>query len=227
MKENKLLIWDIDGTLLHCGCCGRDALNQTFFEMYGLKDVFSKAKIGGALDAVILNEILKATNTPSENKGMILEKYGQVLKQILDEYQNNILLPGIKNILDYVEQHDNIFNTITTSNFEIGARIKLDSHDLNVHFPTGGFGDIERKKWEAAIEAIQKSEELYGVDFIKENIYIIGDTWYDIECAKKLGAQSISVATGWVEYDILKEYSPDYIFRDFSDYNQFIDIILD
>ena len=141
------------------------------------------------------------------------------------EFEHNIILPGIQEILDYVKDSRCTYNTITTSNFEIGARIKLESHDLNSYFPVGGFGDVEREKWDAAKEAIQKTQEYYKVEFKKENIYIIGDTWYDIECAKKLGIQSVAVATGWVEYDVLKKHSPDYIFNDLSHYNQFINII--
>lgn len=223
--ENKLLIWDIDGTLLHCGACGRNALNQTFQELFDIEDAFSNVKIGGAMDAVILKDILKTAGIPIEHKEKILKKYGQVLKQALAEFENNVVLPGVQEILDYVKTSHDTFNTITTSNFEIGARIKLASHNLNSYFPVGGFGDVVGEKWDAAAEAIHKAEAYYQVEFKKENVYIIGDTWYDIECAKKLGIQSVAVATGWVEYDVLKKHEPNYIFKDLRYYHQFLKII--
>ncbi len=199
---------------MHCGGCGREALNETFKELFDIDNAFEYAKIGGAMDATLLNEILKKSGISQDKKKDILNKYGEKLIKILKEYEQNRILPGIKEILEETQRHNHIYNTIATSNFEIGARIKLDSHGLNPYFVTGGFGDIEKEKWHAAQKAIEETENLFNVRFKKHNIYIIGDTWYDIECANKLGIKSIAVATGWVSYEELKSYHPDFIYKE-------------
>lgn len=223
--RNKLLVWDIDGTLVHCGSCGRDALNETFKELFHIENAFENVKIGGAMDSVLLNEVLEKSGISMNYKGEFLQKYGINLKKVLEDYKFNIILPGIKEILNYTHHHKHIYNTIATSNFEIGAKTKLDSHGLNSYFVTGGFGDIEREKWHAVNVAIVQTEKFFNVEFKKEDIYIIGDTWYDIECAQKIGVKSVAVATGWVEYEKLQSYNPDYIFKDLTDYSAFINLL--
>ncbi len=224
--RNILLVWDIDGTLIHCGSCGREALNETFKDLYGIDNAFKYAKIGGAMDSVLLNNIIEKSGISKEDKESIIDKYGKTLMKMLKEYKQNRLLPGIKEILEYTKGHHHIYNTLATSNFEIGARIKLDSHGLNSYFLTGGFGDIEREKWHAVEQAINQTEKHFHISFRKQDIYIIGDTWYDIECANKLGIKSIAVATGWVPYEELVAYHPDFIYRDLSDFNSIMGTIL-
>ncbi len=224
--RNILLVWDIDGTLIHCGSCGRQALNETFGDLYGINNAFQYAKIGGAMDSVLLNNILKESGISPADKEKIINKYGKNLMRILKEYKENRLLPGIKQILEYTKRYNHIYNTLATSNFEIGARIKLESHGLNSYFVTGGFGDIEREKWHAVEQAVKQTEKHFNACFMKQNIYIIGDTWYDIECAKKLGFKSIAVATGWVPYEELVDYHPNFIYRDLSDFNCIMSTIL-
>ena len=220
-----LFVWDIDGTLIHCGSCGREALNDTFRELFNVGNAFKHAKLGGKTDSVVLEEIFRQYNISEEKKPLILETYGIALKKSLDSYKNNRVLPGIKNILEFSKTNKNIYNTIATSNFEIGARIKLDVHGLNPYFLTGGFGDTAKEKWQSAIQAVKDTEKLYEIEFEKENIYIIGDTWYDIECAKKLGVKSIAVATGWVSYEDLKACDSDFLFKDLENYQSILNII--
>lgn len=220
--ENILLIWDIDGTLMHCGSCGREALNKTFMNLFNIENAFQYAEIGHAMDAVLLKKILCEAGISLDKKEDILNKYAFMLRKELEAYKDNRILPGVREILDYTHQQAYIYNCITTSNFEIGARIKLESHHLNAYFVTGGFGDIENEKWHAVQKAIEETESNYHIRFKKENIYIIGDTWYDVECAKRVGVKSIAVATGWTSFETLESYKPDYIFKDLSDYNRII-----
>lgn len=218
----KLILWDLDGTLMHCGADGTKALNETFRKLYGVEDAFTKAGIGHAMDAVILDRIMERNSLNKEELDKVKEEYVGILNSILNRNPDKRILPGVKEILDHIRCSEYNFNALITSNLRIGAETKLKSVGLDQFFHVGGFGDDYGEKWDAALKGITEAEDYYGVIFEKENIYIIGDSVYDIECAKKIEAVSIGVATGWAGYEMLKEREPDYLYEDLSDWNTFI-----
>lgn len=223
--DNKLILWDIDGTLMYCGSNGTQALNETFYQLYGIDNAFSGGGIGGAMDSIILDNIMEKHSISKNDKEEIMSLYIQLLENILSQNEEKKILPGIKELLEYIKNDPYIYGCILTSNFKVGAEVKLKSLGLSDYFSTGGYGDIYGEKWHAAISAIKETEQFYRINFKKDNIYIIGDTWYDIECARKLGIKSIAVATGWVDYDRLKDHGSDYLFEDLSQYQDMIRII--
>lgn len=223
--HNKLIFWDIDGTLLHCGSDGTKALNLTFNELYGIENAFSKVGIGSAMDSVILDRIMEAFNLNKRDLERVKDVYQGILIDILDKNTTKRILPGIKELLDYIENSKNKFNALLTSNLKIGAEAKLSSLGLNEYFHIGAFGDKYGEKWHAAETGIEEAEDFFGLKFSKDNIYIIGDSAYDIECAKKLGIVSVGVATGWISYEELKLHEPDYLFQDLSDWRS-LDFLL-
>jgi len=225
MKSNngkKLIFWDLDGTLMHCGADGTRALNETFLKLYGIEDAFTKAGIGHAMDAVILDRIMETNRLDKGELDLVKKEYIGILEAILSRNPNKRILPGIREILDHIRDSEQSFNALLTSNLRSGAETKLKSVGLDRYFPVGGFGDDHGEKWDAALKGIREAEDYYGIPFEKENIYIIGDSIYDIECARRIEAVSIGVATGWAEYDMLKERKPDYLYEDLSDWKTFI-----
>lgn len=221
-NSKKLILWDLDGTLMHCGSSGTRALNETFRKLYGIEDAFTKAGIGHAMDAVILDRIMERNNLDKIGLDRVKEEYIEILDSILRQNSDKRVLPGIKELLEYIDVSGNIFNALLTSNLRIGAETKLKSVGLERFFHVGGFGDDYGEKWDAALKGILEAEDYYGVPFDKKNIYIIGDSIYDIECAKKIAVVSISVATGFAEYEMLKNNEPDYLYEDLSDWKKLV-----
>jgi len=219
-KKNYLVLWDLDGTLMHCGADGTKALNRTFLELYGVEDAFSKAGIGSAMDAVILERILTNLNLDKSELERIKKVYINILHHILEENKNKRILPGVQEMLEHIRTSGNCFSALLTSNLRGGAETKLKSVGLDQYFHVGGFGDDIGEKWDAALKGIAEAKAHYNVDFQNENIYLIGDGAYDIECAKKLGIISIGVATGWMDYEVLKSHEPDYLFKDLSNWRE-------
>jgi phosphoglycolate phosphatase-like HAD superfamily hydrolase len=215
-NEKTLILWDIDGTLMHCGADGTTALNETFRKLYGVEDAFSKAGIGHAMDAVILDRILESNRLDKSGLELIKEEYIRILDSVLKRNPNKRILPGIKELLEHIHKSECSFNALLTSNLRIGAETKLKSVGLDAYFPVGGFGDDFGEKWDSALKGIQAAEEHYCEKFEKENIYIIGDSIYDIKCAKKINVVSIGVATGWADYEMLEMEGPDYLYQDLS-----------
>ncbi len=223
-QENKLILWDLDGTLMHCGADGTRALNETFRRLYGLDEAFSKAGIGHAMDAVILDRIMEKNNLDKEELDQVKKTYIEILEFILSRNPLKRVLPGVRELLEYISASENIFNALLTSNLRTGAETKLKSVGLDEYFPVGGFGDDYGEKWDAALKGIREAENYYGRSFGKENIYIIGDSIYDIECAKRIGVISIGVSTGFAEYELLERTGPDYLYRDLSQWETLIQV---
>ncbi len=223
-KNSKLILWDIDGTLMHCGSDGTKALNETFLRLYGIEEAFSKAGIGHAMDSVILNRILKSNKLDKSELVKVKEEYINILHTVLNQNQNKRILPGIKELLAYIHKSQSSYSALLTSNLRSGAETKLKSVGLHQFFSVGGFGDDYGEKWDAAFKAIQEAESHYDVKFENENICMIGDSIYDIECAKKIQVISIGVATGFAPYEMLKKKEPDYLYEDLSDWKKIVDI---
>ena len=220
ISKIKLILWDIDGTLMHCGSDGTKALNRTFFELYGVENAFARAGIGSAMDGVILHRIMDSFGLDKSNMENVKRQYVGILEEILNENQSKTVLPGVLELLEYIDHSENCFNALLTSNLKQGAVTKLQSVGLSKYFHVGGFGDDYGEKWDAAIKGITEAEKYYNVFFPQENIYLIGDSAYDIQCAKKMGINSIGVATGWMDFEVLKSHEPDYLYKDLSHWNQ-------
>ncbi len=220
-----LILWDIDGTLMSCGADGTKALNQTFFELTGVENAVGEIKVGTAMDAMIVDRLMKHFQIPREKREEILDRFFQNLKEILQKDQNKRVLPGVREILSLLQKNPRFQMGLLTSNFKAGADMKLESVGLGGIFTMGGYGDIYGEKWHAARLVIEEAQRNLEKTYEKENIYLIGDTWYDIECARRLGIRSIAVATGWMGAEQLKEKNPDYFFYTLEDTRRFFDVI--
>jgi phosphoglycolate phosphatase-like HAD superfamily hydrolase len=223
--ENKLILWDIDGTLLFCGSDGTRALNKTFHDLYSIVNAFESSSIGGALDSVIIENIIRKFSILNPNKEEIIKVYVDNLKEILNNNSEKRILPGAHEIVSHVSNSKNVFNGILTSNLKEGAKVKLSSVGLEKFFWVGGYGDHLGEKWDSAEIAISQAEDFYKVKFDKQNIFVIGDSVYDINCAKKLGINCIAVATGWTAYYDLEKAMPTYIFKSLNNYKEVIEIL--
>lgn len=222
---NKLIYWDIDGTLLHCGSDGRKALNRTFLEMYDIEDAFGSSNIGGSMDSMILGGIMESHSIEKNRLPDIINHYSKVLADILEKNKNKRVLPGIREILEKVHSSCVAVNGLLTSNLRIGAMTKLESLDLDGYFDIGGFGDDPGEKWDAARISIREAEEKYKAAFGKDNTYLIGDSTYDVLCAKKVGMTSIAVGTGWSDENSLMVCEPDYYFTDLGKIDQVLGVL--
>jgi phosphoglycolate phosphatase-like HAD superfamily hydrolase len=223
-----LIFWDIDGTLIHCGADGTKALNAAFFELYGLEDAFSGAGIGGAMDAVILDGILRNFGLADADPEAIRRVYAAKLMRILEEDEDKTALPGAEALLSYVRGRKGWRNLLLTSNFRIGAEIKLRSLDLWKYFTgeiKGGFGDTRGEKWDAAAEALRALEAREGRAFPPEELFIIGDGVYDLRCARRLGCGHIAVATGWTPKSLLEAEGSGQVFDDLSDTERIAELL--
>ncbi|HHW47393.1 MAG TPA: HAD hydrolase-like protein [Clostridiaceae bacterium] len=233
-----LLIWDVDGTLIRLMGMGRKALNAAFYEIYGINNAFDNVNMAGALDLPLLKKVfehygISESYPPSDQTDSVLlsneaikffDTYSRILGSYACQIKTSITAPGVQELLKALEKRSNFYNVLGTGNIERGARIKLSIDNLNKFFPTGGFGDEAIERTQLIEKAIEKSNKTFNINFGRNNIYVIGDTPIDIECGKKIGVRTIGVATGTYSAEQLLQCCADYVFRDLSDINSFMQI---
>lgn len=229
-KTIKTVLFDIDGTILNCNSAGRASLIEATKEVFGTIGRMDKLDFQGKTDPLILQESLEimgfSQKDIEEKTGDLKERYFHHLAENIHKYEV-ILFPGVKEILEKLSEKKNIFLGLLTGNFKRSARIKLDSHNLNHFFDFGAFGDDAPLRNLLPQVARTRVEEKYMRDVDFSDTYIIGDTIYDVRCAKYAGAVSIAVGTGWGTTDRLLEEKPDYFFEDLKDINLFMNILED
>lgn len=222
----KLLLWDIDGTLLASGGAGLRALEDTVREVFGNADVdLSDIEFAGRTDKWITEEIFAkyAIEPTPEHTERLIDSYLQGLPAQLAE--STRVLPGVSDILADAHQRDDISQGLLTGNLERGARTKLNHFGLWDYFPFGAFADDSAMRNDLGPHAMRRVHDHTGYSFEPEQVWIIGDTPHDIECGKVIGARTMAVATGQYSAEVLNSHSPNALLHDLADIEQFWTIV--
>lgn len=204
-----LLIWDIDGTLMSSKGIGRRAMDNAFKQLYNIENGFEKVEMSGRLDFQIVMDAHKHHGIRDYDMSDFYKTYENELKKEITIDTEASVLTGIKDILE--TKRNNIYHILGTGNCEVGARLKLSHVGINHYFVLGGFGDEDVDRWKMIEKAYNKARDYYKLQFDKEKTYVIGDTPYDVECAKKLGFKSIAVSTGSHSFTELESCDADYL----------------
>lgn len=214
MCFERIIFWDIDGTLMHCGNDGTKALNLAFAELFQIEDALTGVKVGSVMDYTLVNRVFAKHGISEDRLEEVKLRYIENLKRILSVNHTKRVLPGVIELLDLVQQTGTAVNALLTSNFKVGAMAKLASVGLADYFEIGAFGDAPGEKWHSAEDCLAGLSSAWGRLIDGSDAVLIGDGGYDIECAKRTGMRSIAVATGWTAPDILQELNPDHYFSD-------------
>jgi phosphoglycolate phosphatase-like HAD superfamily hydrolase len=216
MKQ-RLLIWDIDGTLMTCGGSGRKAMNDAFYEVFNIENGFEHIRMAGRLDRVILRESLSEHHVSLSDESAFFSLYGHYLRQNLEINANIFVYEGVKEILEILSDQSGILCAVGTGNCEIGAYEKLKRVGLHEHFAFGGYGDHHDARDELIQHVIDQAVVRFGYQHSRESTFVIGDTPFDVKCGKNVGATTLAVATGAYTESELREHHPDLILNSLSD----------
>jgi phosphoglycolate phosphatase len=213
----RLILFDIDGTLIDSGGAGVRSLDLAMRDLFSLENAFQDISMAGKTDTQIIKEGLMKYDLSSD--GIIDTVINVYLKHLKREIQNDRkhVKPGIYEVLDKLEGLHDLGLGLLTGNLEAGARIKLEPFMLNRYFPTGAFGSDDEDRNNLLPIAVKRFEELFQKRIEIDGCVIVGDTPRDVECAHIYGAICIGVATGPYSYDDLIEAGADYIVHDLSE----------
>src|SRR5438046_7080076 len=224
--QRRLLLFDIDGTLIHSGGAGVHALKSAFRERFGIADDLHGIEIAGMTDSGIVISILNKHKIPATNENIsgFLDSYVHFLSLELPRRKGK-LLPGVLKLLEKLKARPHVVLGLLTGNVSRGAQLKLEHYGVWHFFEFGAFADDHHNRNELGAFARARAKEKHGCEFSADEIDIIGDTPRDIACGKALGARTIAVATGTWSREKLAEHYPDILIDDLSDVDRLINTL--
>ena len=216
--SKRLLLWDIDSTLINSAGAGLQALKGVISRRYGVEDDLHDIEIAGRTDAAITRSILEkyGVEPDSAQVAAFLDEYLELLEKFLPQLEGHVL-PGVREILERLHARPDRVLALLTGNLRQGAELKLRRYGLWDYFEFGAFADDHHDRNELGAFACARAREKHQHDFDIAAIDVIGDTGHDIACGKIFGARTIAVATGSWTRGQLAAHEPDFLFDDFSD----------
>jgi phosphoglycolate phosphatase len=208
----KLVLFDIDGTLVRTGHAGTQAFAKTFATEFKAHTGLDKMSFAGRTDVSLVREFFKHNHiaaTP-ENFQRFFERYVFWLDRILANSQTEVC-PGVWDLIHNLHAlpQPPILGLLT-GNIRLGAEIKLRHFGLWNQFEFGGFADDHEERDLIAAAAHDRSHRVLGKRLRGEEMVVVGDTPFDIRCGKAIGAKVLAVATGGAKLDELKKHKPDW-----------------
>ncbi|HVW21356.1 MAG TPA: HAD family hydrolase [Opitutaceae bacterium] len=217
--SDRLVLWDIDGTLVTTGRSGERALLALARELYQ-RDLGERlpVELAGRTDRLILRDLLAYLERPvtEEEVARARAAYLAGLPSALALGPAQVL-PGVGRALAEIHRHPSIHQALLTGNLKEGARLKLTHMELWHYFEFGAFADDSAERNELGPFALARAKENLGLDFPPERVWIIGDTPHDIACGRAIGAHTIAVATGTYDLAALERHRPTHAVADLSD----------
>lgn len=222
----KLLLWDIDGTLISVHGAGAAALCQAMKVAFGIDADMDGIELGGRTDSMICRVFFDkyGVDMAERNVHDFFEAYLQSLRQQLVE-KDGIGHPGTLEILEQARQREDLVQGLLTGNLARGARSKLEHFRIWHYFEFGAFGDYHHDRNKLGPVALEEAFKASGVEFRPEDVFVIGDTPHDIACGKAIEAKTIAVATGASAFETLASNEPTALFRDLSDTAAFFRVV--
>jgi phosphoglycolate phosphatase-like HAD superfamily hydrolase len=212
-----ILLFDIDGTLVRTGGAGKAAMEAGLRTAFGVAEIRDEVPYSGRTDRAIGRDMLAVHGIePSiDNQFQLQEAYLSQLPVSLAQY-GGIVCPGIEDLLRMLHNRERVVLGLLTGNIRRGAKHKLGHFGLWDYFVCGGFGDEHYDRDDVARMAIAEVAAHIGGAVNSKDVWVIGDTPLDVQCARAVGAKVVAVATGWHPREELASHKPDFLLDDLS-----------
>ncbi|MFQ5399111.1 MAG: HAD family hydrolase [Anaerolineae bacterium] len=226
----KLLLFDIDGTLIRSRGAGRAAMIAALEELFGTAGPVDSYHMGGKTDPRIITDLLIAAGVEAAE----IERRLPEIFQVMTEKAHQIfparriaLCPGVVPLLSALDGRDDVLLGLLTGNIRSTAPLKLAAAGIDpTRFRVGAYGSdaIDRNQLPAV--ALQRASQLLKREIAGNNTVIIGDTPADVMCARAGKATAVAVASGWHSAQTLARYQPDYLLDNLVDTDATLRILL-
>lgn len=228
----RLVLFDIDGTLLNSEGLGRASMQRALSEVFGSPGD-PAYRYDGKTDKQIVRDVMRLEGHSDEHidsrMTTLIDRYLEGLRSGIESRKFNVrALEGAVEILDALESRDDVVLGLLTGNVEPGARAKLSAAGINPdRFRVNAFGSDHEHRPRLPAIAQRRFGETLGREVAGEKVIVIGDTPADIECGRELGARAIGVASGHYSVADLKKHQPYAVFESLRETNKVLDTILD
>jgi phosphoglycolate phosphatase-like HAD superfamily hydrolase len=221
--KRKLVLFDIDGTILLTAGAGRRAITAALAEAVGSADAFARIRFDGKTDPQIVRELLAAAGhagADAEHRiEALCERYVTLLEtELRDPRSRTTLMPGVAELLDRLEADPSVVLGLLTGNLARGAALKLRAAGLDpARFAVGAYGSDSGLRPELPPIAARRAAPHFGREPRGAEVVVIGDTPADVACGASIEARAVAVATGMYSVDELAACGPHAVFADLSD----------
>jgi phosphoglycolate phosphatase-like HAD superfamily hydrolase len=225
----KLVLFDIDGTLLTDRGASRDAFRSALEAVYSYAGDLDRYDFSGRTDPQIARMVL---SDQGFSDAAIDAGLARLWELYLAGLSSNVTpervqaLPGIRELVAALAGHDDVVLALLTGNIEPGARLKLGGPGLNEYFPFGAFGSDSADRNELPPVAVRRASEHCRHRFEGRDVVIIGDSVYDVRCGVPYGATTIAVASGKTAAETLRAENPRHFFESAADLGAMMQAIL-
>ena len=240
----KLLLFDVDGTLVLTGGAAVRAMDDAFHAVFGIRGAFRHVPMPGRTDGAILADAFTRAVSPSQipvdalpatgvrpmdgevarYKAAYFARFAEAIREPVPvdparpaPHRFTGVLPGVREVLEALNGRPDVFLGLLTGNYEQGARIKLEYFDLWRYFRCGAYGDDSLDRHALFPVALARSREAGCPEVGARDVVIIGDTPLDVACAREAGAACLAVATGGFSVDALRAAGAAAVVESLSD----------
>jgi phosphoglycolate phosphatase len=226
----RLVLWDIDGTLVDSAGLGRDAFWDAFERVTGAQPE-RPVPFAGRTDPEIALDLLAAAGI--DHGEQLLPQFEQALATAMAERAHLVRergrpLPGVREALERLDAERAVTQSLLTGNIAPNAEVKLGAFGLTelLDMEIGAYGSDHRRRGELVAVARRKALDLRGAAFQPGEIVLIGDTPLDVAAAIEGGARAVGVATGPYEEDDLRHAGADAVLPDLANVDSVLAAVL-
>jgi phosphoglycolate phosphatase-like HAD superfamily hydrolase len=220
VRRPRLVLFDIDGTLLSAGGISARALAATLYETFGTEGAAGSYDYSGKTDPQIVRELMRGA-------GFAEAEIEARMPAALDGYRARLLAwlrpedvaakPGVGPLLEALAAEPRVTLGLLTGNLEPCARAKLAPLGVNRYFAFGAYGSDHEDRYRLPTVALKRGRSVVGVAFEGADLVIVGDSVHDVLCGRGLGVRAVAVATGKTPPKRLAEVAPDALLEDFGE----------
>lgn len=227
----RLILFDIDGTLLWTDGAGRRAIHRAMLDEMGTAGPIDGYRFDGKTDPQIVREVMRLEGHHDthidERMDVLMSLYLSRLEHEL-KHVDTLVHPGIFELLDALEERRDTILGLLTGNLRDGAYAKLRAAGIDPErFRVGAFGSDHELRPELPALAQRRARAELGVNLEGEDLVVIGDTPADIECGRSIGVRAIGVATGAYTVDELLRCGAYTAFETLADTERVVNAIVD
>ncbi|HSP15765.1 MAG TPA: haloacid dehalogenase-like hydrolase [Thermoanaerobaculia bacterium] len=227
--RRRLVLFDIDGTLITDGGSSRSAFSEALRTVFGYEGDLRRYDFSGRTDPQITIMVLRDAGW---DESSIASRFPELWDEYLTGLSRNATpdrvqaLAGIHELLDALSAEEQVTLGLLTGNIEPGARLKLAPPDLNDYFPFGAFGSDSPNRQDLPPIAVHRASQVDGYRFNGADVVIIGDSIYDVRCGVPYDATTIAIASGKTPAELLLAENPRHFFESAENLGALLEAIL-